>query len=33
MLSNNSWTLILLIAVLETVAMGIIQDSANKVNR
>jgi len=33
MLSNNSWTLILLIAVLETVAMGIIQDSANKKNK
>lgn len=33
MFTNNVWTLILLIAVLETFAMGIIEDSANKRNK
>ena len=33
MLSNNVWLFILLIAVLETIAMGVIEDSANKRNR
>ena len=30
MKQNTIWTLILVIAVLETIAMGIIEDSANK---
>ena len=33
MLSNNVWLFILLIAVLETIAMGVIEDSANKRNK
>tara|TARA_B110000285_G_C14939375_1_gene521243 strand:- start:376 stop:717 length:342 start_codon:yes stop_codon:yes gene_type:complete len=33
MLSKNIWLFILLIAVLETIAMGVIEDSANKRNK
>ena len=32
MKQNTIWALILVIAVLETIAMGIIEDSANKNN-
>ena len=33
MFTNNVWPLILLIAILETIAMGVIEDSANKRNK
>jgi hypothetical protein len=33
MFTNNVWPFILLIAILETIAMGVIEDSANKRNK